>query len=89
MFTNRETYLAWRAEWRAQYKNISAQIRAKKLELKTAFRSNDYVAAYKLQRQIPMLRDMATSMLETRKESKEQAAAQYLAAKAAKTEVSA
>jgi hypothetical protein len=89
MFTNRETYIAWRAEWRAQYKNLSAQIRTKKVELKTAFQANNYDAAYKLQRQIPMLRDMATSMLETRKESKELAAAQYLAAKAAKTEASA
>lgn len=29
-FTNKETYLAYRSEWKAQYKKLSADIRAVK-----------------------------------------------------------
>lgn len=86
-FNDRTSYLSWRANWRAEYKKLSLTIREKKQELKAAMRSQG--DAYKLQRQIPILKGMATSMLEQRAEAKEQAGIQRAAAMAAKTEATA
>lgn len=46
-FTNKETYLEFRAVWKAEYKELSAKIRAQKQELKVTNRlfnpvENDY-----------------------------------------------
>ena len=40
-FTNRETYIAWRAQWRAAYKQISTEIREGKTKLANQFREGD------------------------------------------------
>jgi septation ring formation regulator EzrA len=37
-FTSKETYLTYRADWKAQYKQLSTDIRKAKHELKTAQR---------------------------------------------------
>jgi hypothetical protein len=38
-FTDRETYLAWRLEWRANYMDLSSRIRAQKRSRKQFLRS--------------------------------------------------
>jgi hypothetical protein len=72
-FTNRETYLAFRANWKANYKQLSQEIREGKHALANAFRAND-PKAYILQRELLINRSLATSMLETLKEAKEKSA---------------
>lgn len=71
--TTRESYIAWRAEWRAEYKALSREIRATKYQISNTFRAGDY--AGRLQSQLILLRDNANAMLELREESKKQAAA--------------
>ena len=72
-FTNRETYLAWRAQWKANYKALSKEITEGKHALANAFRSND-PKSYLLQRELLINRAAATSMLETLKEAKAKSA---------------
>jgi hypothetical protein len=69
-FTNRETYITWRANWRAAYKELSAEIRQGKLALSNAFRSNDPKAGG-IQSELSFNRKMAARMMETRMEAKE------------------
>lgn len=72
-FTNKETYLAFRANWKAAYKALSTEIREGRRALANAFRSND-PKAYMLQRELLSNRAAATRMLETLKEAKEKSA---------------
>lgn len=74
-FTNRETYIAWRAKWRVSYKAISAEIREGKQALRDAYRSSDPKAP-NLQRELNFNRSLANRMMETRKEAKELVKAQ-------------
>lgn len=78
-FTNKEEYLAWRAEWRAQYAQLTQDIREHKLQRKDrdpATRSSAQYYCWKCRKE-------ATELLELRKKSKVEAQRQYLAAKAA------
>lgn len=68
-FTNRETYIAWRAKWRATYKALSEEIRQGKQALRDAYRANDPKAPA-LQRELNFNRSLANRMMETRKEAK-------------------
>lgn len=68
-FTNKETYLAWRAEWRAKYADLSQTIRQCRIDHDRSGRE--------------FYRVRAREMMEVRKESKIEAQRQYLAAKAA------
>ena len=45
-FTNKETYLAYRADWKAQYRQLSSDIRKSKQELKKAQREGDATTRY-------------------------------------------
>lgn len=71
--TSRETYLAFRAEWKAEYKELSEEIREGKGKIANAFRDGRDASGYQRNR----LRNqaMATRMLELLKEAKELAKA--------------
>ncbi len=75
--TTREAYIAWRSEWRAQYKALSREIRGTKYKISNTFRSGDY--AGRLQNELRALQAKANSMLEDRKEAKLHAAEQRAA----------
>jgi len=78
-FTNKNEYLAWRQQWKAEYKNLSKQIRLLKISINEGQRNRLYVGG--LQNELRDLRAEATQMLELRKQSKVVAQQQYLAAK--------
>ena len=80
-FTNRETYIAWRANWRTAYRELSTEIREGKHAIRQAFRENNYDKAATLQRELLANRTLANRMMELRKEAKEMAAEQYLKSK--------
>lgn len=84
-FDSRETYLAWRAQWKADYKALSAEIVAIKRKLRRpngSTLSTDEQAA--LQSQHHYLAQKATYALMTLAEAKEQAKQQYEASRATK-----
>jgi hypothetical protein len=74
-FTNRETYIIWRAEWRTEYKELSQTIRDTKIKLKNEFRETGYTD---LNWDLIQLRREATQMLGLRCNSKIMAQEQYL-----------
>lgn len=78
-FNNKEEYLAWRAEWRAQYAQLTQDIREHKLQRK----DRDPATRSSAQYYCWSCRKEATALLELRKKSKIEAQRQYLAAKAA------
>lgn len=78
-FTNKEEYLAWRAEWRAQYAQLTQDIREHKLLRK----DRDPATRSRAQYYCWSGRKEATALLELRKKSKVEAQRQYLATKAA------
>jgi hypothetical protein len=59
-FTNRETYLVWRANWKTAYKAQSQEIRDLKRSIKQA--GNSEQASY-LQRDLHFARQIATRMM--------------------------
>jgi hypothetical protein len=67
--TSRETYLAFRAEWKSEYKQISEDIREGKHKISNAFRENRDASNF--QRRRLRNREMATRMLEMLKEAKD------------------
>lgn len=85
-FTNRETYIAWRANWRSAYRELSTEIREGRRALSNAFKANDYAKAANLQRELLANRALANRMMELRKEAKELAAEQYLKSKQLQSE---
>lgn len=78
-FTDRTTYLAQRAEWRADYQVLSREIREQKHFIANAQRSGDYDTAANSQWQREINRRSARKMMAIRKEMKEKSAAQRLA----------
>ncbi len=81
-FTNRETYLAQRAEWKAQYRKVSEDIRAAKYLLKAAHRqSKNGVVKVSFYYNLWDNKEKARAMLDLLKAAKEEAAKQYLATK--------
>jgi hypothetical protein len=77
-FTNKETYLAYRSEWKANYKNLSQEIRTLKADIRETQQAKGYAGS--MQYRLLKLRDEATAMIEERKASKVEAQRQYLAA---------
>lgn len=73
-FTTREEYLAWRAEWKADYKLRSQRIRALKKEIKGIARSGAYAGNEQMEREI--YRAEARNALETLAEAKAEASRQ-------------
>ena len=72
-FTNRETYLAWRANWRAVYKAQSEEIRENKQNLRDLSKSGpkqDNERASRLQRVLHFDRRDAARMMEILEEAK-------------------
>jgi len=99
-FTNKETYLAYRSNWKAQYKAQSKLIRnAKFCNWFESLRREDRIAAAQARYDsispkpnIPVYymyreKKKATAMLAELKEAKQEAQRQYLAAKAEKQEL--
>lgn len=68
-FTDRETYLAWRASWKTVYSYISHEIRRRKLEVKAAQRSGDSKAP-RMQANLILQRADAHKMLTLLDEAK-------------------
>lgn len=66
--TTREAYIAWRSEWRTQYKALSREIRGTKYKISNTSRSGEYAGP--LQNELRKLRIQANEMLEFRKEAK-------------------
>lgn len=81
-FADRDGYLAYRAEWRSKYKELSTTIRSVKLAIKDAMRK-DPERAYKFQWELTTLKRDATFMLDERAASKILAGRQYAAQVAA------
>jgi hypothetical protein len=77
-FNSKETYLAYRSEWKANYKNLSQEIRELRNEIKETQRAKGYTGS--MQYTLFKLRAKATAMIEERKASKVEAQRQYLAA---------
>lgn len=82
-FNTKEEYLAYRSEWRAEYKQLSQNIRALKAETRKSCHNITWEEALKLWK----LKKKATEMLTERKESKIESQRQYLAAHAVETTV--
>lgn len=77
-FADRDGYLAYRAEWRSKYKELSTTILALKRAIKDAMRKAPD-RAYKFQWELASLKGDATFMLEERAASKILAGRQYAA----------
>lgn len=70
LFTTRETYLQWRADWRRSYAELSQQIRDNKHALKKDQRDNAGYDQARYQAQRLFLRNEATAMLYDRHQAK-------------------
>ncbi len=77
-FNSKETYLAYRSEWKANYKALSQQIRETKVDIKETQRAKGYAGS--MQYELLKLRKKSTAMLEELKLAKQEAQRQYLAA---------
>lgn len=81
-FNTKKEYLAYRSEWKAEYKKLSQQIREFKAEVRgVSCRNITWQEALRLWK----MKKKATEMLIERKESKIEAQRQYLAAQAVET----
>ena len=92
-FTNKEEYLAYRSNWKAQYKELSQQIRDAKFchwfhslkredRIKSAQAHYDSISSVACDwYSIYKMKKQATAMLEELKEAKVEAQRQYLASK--------
>lgn len=78
-FNSKETYLAYRSEWKAKYKHISQIIRELKQDIREAQRNRQYAGA--MQNDLRAWRETATQMLEELKLAKQEAQRQYLASR--------
>lgn len=83
-FTSRDGYLDYRAAWKAEYKQLSKDIRKAKLDHKAAQREGRYVSHWTLRD----MQERAFRMLAERAASKVEAQRQYLAARTPEGEVS-
>ena len=77
-FNSKETYLAYRSTWRANYKALSQQIRELSNDIKVTQREKGYAGA--MQYQKLKLRAQATAAIEEMKGARAEAQRQYLAA---------
>ena len=77
-FNSKETYLAYRSNWRANYKALSQQIRELSNGIKVTQREKGYAGA--MQYQKLKLRAQATAAIEEMKGARAEAQRQYLAA---------
>ena len=82
-FNSRETYLSAVASWKADYAQITLDIRRKKIEVKEANRKREPTWKHLLQ--LSSYRQTASSLLEERAQGKIEAQRQYLELLSAKT----
>jgi hypothetical protein len=75
-FTNKEEYLAYRSNWKAEYKELSNTIRQIKSDIRMTQKNREY--AGRMQYTLIKERKAAASMLEDLKLSKAEAQRQYL-----------
>jgi hypothetical protein len=86
-FTDRASYLTWRAEWKANYKKLSQDIRELKVQRSTINRewakAGGFIPSkfYETLRQLAFAIRQANEQLEELKEAKIAAAASYTANK--------
>jgi ABC-type tungstate transport system permease subunit len=78
-FTDRATWLAYRADWRARYKAQSQEIRATKALMKAANDLGQYSEASRLQSKLSSQRYWANQLMLELNEAKEFKAAQFAA----------
>lgn len=83
-FTTREQYMAERAAWKANYKALTIAQREAKLELKKAFRADDYSTSGRLIGQVAFNKFRAREQLDALAAAKVEAQTQYLAAQSEK-----
>lgn len=75
-FNSRETYIEFRRQWKAEYRQISKDIRDTKDAMKKAQRDGEYRAA-NLQAEREILRKEARQMIEALHEAKAEVQRQY------------
>lgn len=69
-FTDRESYLAWRASWREVYKAQAQDIRNIKGQIAMAYIRGDQSRASSAQRELQSERSIAQRMMKTLEEAK-------------------
>lgn len=79
-FTTKETYLAWRADWKAEYAATSETIRATKKAINQQHREQGYAKSADWRTLFSSVRK-ANELLGTLISAKEEAGRQYHAAK--------
>ena len=77
---DKATYLAFCAEWKAEYKALSQKIRKEKHDFKQAQRDNTYQEGERLRRSLAKLKEEANTLLSLRAESKVVTNTNYAAA---------
>ncbi len=82
-FTTREEYVAWRAEWRANYKLVSQRIRTARNTIKNMQREDKWQGMWNQCAELVRARRDANELLELRIASKIEAGKQYNAHKEA------
>jgi len=75
-FTTRETYMTFRADWKAEYKQVSTDIRLTKNLIKETQRASGSTSM-QIYHRLNMLRARATGMLIALIEAKKMAQQQY------------
>ena len=80
-FTNKETYLAYRSNWKAEYKTLSKQIHDIKHDRWLKSRAQSYQGFGELNYKIRGMEQKATNLLEELKLAKAESNRQYLATK--------
>lgn len=75
--------MAYRSEWKAEYKSLSQEIRSLKSEIKDLQKHREYAGAH--QNILLKQRALATEMLEELKQAKIRAQEQYLASRQLQT----
>ena len=74
-FTNRETYLVWRAAWRVQYRELSLSIRANKAKAARLSKNGEDASITQM---ITRRQSFAAfALMETRMASKQRSREQY------------
>jgi len=77
-FNSKDSYLAWRGQWKAEYRGLSQSIRQVKIAIREKMRAREWAGGE--QWKLSQLRAEATARLELLKEAKAEAQRQYLAA---------
>jgi hypothetical protein len=69
-FNDRASYITWRSDWRAKWRELTVKIRALKLDRKQRARDGKYAKEIEAIRNLRQLQHEATAELEIRRLSK-------------------